>query len=433
MSEMIGVQGDIDSIFNCIDFYQNLSVVGSVSIDDLRKSYIELYFEDYRERLNSKRINKKKEKGNLVGKSFEDTPFKKEIPNQVEEKIPKGTLPKVEVSNQDVSENTYSSEEITEKEDDFEFDDDDILFDWEKEFKDSTFEKDESIEYFSKGVILEDCISTEKVLDNGVTVKPVDEERVEYREKGIILEDVIGSDVILNQKVEYQEKGIILEDIIKASKDDNKEFSSKNVPEKNTSNYEYVKEGVILEEVKEKGIIQEPKSEDVSDYEDDDLWEDYDEDDIEESDYGYEEDYDEDDTEEQDYGYEEDHSDVNKSNYGSKPDEAISVKSKSQGMMSSSQFFEDSEDCEEVVSSSQFFEEPEDIIKPNNLKDKPKYTEPVNKPKEKKLEYKNVREYVKYNPGCTISEVKKYFSIKEIKKALMSSKIVEKKNKLYVV
>ena len=105
-------------------------------------------------------------------------------------------------------------------------------------------------------------------------------------------------------------------------------------------------------------------------------------------------------------------------------------------MMSSSQFFEDSEDsedCEKVVSSSKFFEEPEDVTNHSNFKGKPKYTEPTNNHKEKKLEYKNVREYVKYNPGCTVSEVKEYFSIKEIKKALIGSKIVEKKNKLYVV
>ena len=54
------------------------------------------------------------------------------------------------------------------------------------------------------------------------------------------------------------------------------------------------------------------------------------------------------------------------------------------------------------------------------------------KPVEKK-DYKNVREYVKCNPGCSISDVKQYFSIKDIQKALMGAKIVEKKNKLYVI
>lgn len=47
--------------------------------------------------------------------------------------------------------------------------------------------------------------------------------------------------------------------------------------------------------------------------------------------------------------------------------------------------------------------------------------------------YKNVRDFVKKNPGCTISDVKEYFSVKEIQKALMSSKVVQKKGKLYIV
>lgn len=49
------------------------------------------------------------------------------------------------------------------------------------------------------------------------------------------------------------------------------------------------------------------------------------------------------------------------------------------------------------------------------------------------VSYANVRAYVKGNPGCTSAEVAKYFPASEIKKALMSSKVVEKKGKLYAV
>lgn len=49
------------------------------------------------------------------------------------------------------------------------------------------------------------------------------------------------------------------------------------------------------------------------------------------------------------------------------------------------------------------------------------------------VSYANVRAYVKGNPGCTSVEVAKYFPASEIKKALMSSKVVEKKGKLYAV
>ena len=55
------------------------------------------------------------------------------------------------------------------------------------------------------------------------------------------------------------------------------------------------------------------------------------------------------------------------------------------------------------------------------------------KPKKEKVSYANVRDFVKKNKGCTVEEAKEYFSAKDIKKALMNSKIVEKKGKLYVV
>ena len=58
---------------------------------------------------------------------------------------------------------------------------------------------------------------------------------------------------------------------------------------------------------------------------------------------------------------------------------------------------------------------------------------PVNNQEVKKESYMSVRDFVKKNRGCTVDDAKKYFSSKDIKKALMSSKIVEKKGKLYVV
>ena len=47
--------------------------------------------------------------------------------------------------------------------------------------------------------------------------------------------------------------------------------------------------------------------------------------------------------------------------------------------------------------------------------------------------YKSVRDYVKQNSGCERSDILKYFSKRDIEKALMSAKIVQKKKKYYAV
>lgn len=72
---------------------------------------------------------------------------------------------------------------------------------------------------------------------------------------------------------------------------------------------------------------------------------------------------------------------------------------------------------------------PIERVKPEAVK--PEIRETVEKPKFQ--DYKNVRDFVKKNPGCSYSDVKEFFSMKEIQKALLNTKIVEKKNKLYVV
>ena len=49
------------------------------------------------------------------------------------------------------------------------------------------------------------------------------------------------------------------------------------------------------------------------------------------------------------------------------------------------------------------------------------------------VSYRSVRDFVKQNKGCSLSDIQKYFSVKEIKKALLSAKIVERKGKYYTV
>lgn len=52
---------------------------------------------------------------------------------------------------------------------------------------------------------------------------------------------------------------------------------------------------------------------------------------------------------------------------------------------------------------------------------------------DKKEYYPNVRDFVKKHPGCSSADIKKFFSSRDIQRALMSSKIVEKRGKYYIV
>ena len=72
MADTIEIRGTFDDVCSCIDFYQNMSTVGLLSIDDLRKSYISTYLEDYKVRFE--RVKRLKAKRDVEGevKAVED-------------------------------------------------------------------------------------------------------------------------------------------------------------------------------------------------------------------------------------------------------------------------------------------------------------------------------------------------------------------------
>lgn len=306
--EFIGVQGTKEDIVSCIDFYQKLSVVGSVSIEDLRKSSIDMYLSDYKSRLDRKK----------------------------------------KVSKQTSSDVNYVPNGF----------------------------------YFDSEVV-----SVDKT----------------YVNHGVIFEDLDKGDIT---------KGVILEDIT------------------NIAPVNYVSHGVIFEEVVE------------------DFYEfDYDDDEDDYDSYQEEDVYDDENEVSDDEDFESLFADEDEENFGDELD--------TDGDDFESLFSDDDE--EEFVEVKQVEKEE---VKPQTLNNNPRRrfgrrldveevaTVPmVEKPKEsvpvkavqevpmvEKVEsYKDVRDFVKRNPGCTVTDVKKFFSQKEIQKALIGAKIVEKRQKLYIV
>lgn len=352
MCELIGIQGTLDSVFNCIDFYQNLSVVGNVSIDDLRKSYIDMYFADYKDRVDRKK-------------------------------------------------------------------------------KSTYFKNKDNVEYVTHGIILDDVgLKSE---DETKNVVPENSYRdVEYQSHGVFLDDV-ETPKHLDEDVVYVQNGIFL--------DDN---------ESQSIDVSYVEHGIILEEP-DKVISYDSANVDDGEIEDSDYYEESEYSDEEDSEYSNEEDfeyeesdYEENDTEESDYEdfvFEDYNNEGSVSNSSAELSHITSDEGYTEdlddSLFSDDLFPDDTE--EELFSSAEPLEETEDIQKPiiksKVVEDKGDTQKPVIQPKvvEDKKDYKNVREFVKYNPGCTVADAKGYFSAKDIQKALLSAKIVEKKNKLYVV
>ena len=356
MCELIGIQGTLDSVFNCIDFYQNLSVVGNVSIDDLRKSYIDMYFADYKDRVDRKK-------------------------------------------------------------------------------KSTYFKNKDNVEYVTHGIILDDVgLKSEDETKNVVSENSYRD--VEYQFHGVFLDDV-ETPKHLDEDVVYVQNGIFL--------DDN---------ESQSIDVSYVEHGIILVEpyeitsdytnVDEEGEDSYYKESTYSDEED------FEYSDNEESEYSNEEDFEYEESDYEENDEESDYDDFVFEDYNDEGSVTNSSTELSNDNTFDKKYTEDSEDSlfsddlfpddmdEELFSSAEPLEDIKDvqksIIKPNVV-DKKDAQKPVINQKfvDDKKDYKNVREFVKYNPGCTVAEVKEYFSAKDIQKALLSAKIVEKKNKLYVV
>lgn len=247
-------------------------------------------------------------------------------------------------------------------------------------------------------------------------------EEVTYGSHGVFIDENTVSEkeesIPVKSEVEYSSHGVFLEEVDVPTK-------TVEAPTDEVTDIEYEDHGIYVEDIVMNNLESEDEyEEDEDDYSEDDFKDEEDEDGYEYEDYDetdnsadyVEEEKEEDDTEEDDEEY-------------------VSSKSLREKKVIDDfddfeflDYKEDTSTKDEVVKESKAVS-PIERVKPEAVK--PEIRETVEKPKFQ--DYKNVRDFVKKNPGCSYSDVKEFFSMKEVQKALLNTKIVEKKNKLYVV
>lgn len=246
-------------------------------------------------------------------------------------------------------------------------------------------------------------------------------EEVTYENHGVFIDENTVSEkeesIPVKSEVEYSSHGIFLEEVDVPTE-------TVEAPTDEVTDIEYEDHGIYVEDI----VTNISESED--EYEEDD--EDYSEDDSEDEDedgYDYE-DYDETD-DSVDYVEEEKEEDDTEED----DEEYVSSKSLRENKViddfNDFEFLDYKEDTSTKDEVAEEFKVVPSVERVKSEVVKPVIRETVEKPKFQ--DYKNVRDFVKKNPGCSYSDVKEFFSMKEIQKALLNTKIVEKKNKLYVV
>lgn len=242
-------------------------------------------------------------------------------------------------------------------------------------------------------------------------------EEVSYENHGVFIDENTVSEkeesIPVKSEVEYSSHGVFLEEVDVPTE-------TVEAPTDEVTDIEYEDHGIYVEDI----VMNISESED--EYEEDDS---EDEDEEDEDGYDYE-DYDETD-DSADYVEEEKEED------DTEEDDEEYVSSKSLRENKVIDDFDDFEflDYKEDTSTKDEVAEEFKVV-PSVERVKPEVVKPVIREtveKPKFQDYKNVRDFVKKNPGCSYSDVKEFFSMKEIQKALLNTKIVEKKNKLYVV
>lgn len=409
MADTIEIRGTFDDVCSCIDFYQNMSTVGLLSIDDLRKSYISTYLEDYKVRFE--RVKKLKAKRDAEEEVKEEVKEEtKSVENDEDsvdwlddsgdsvdwlEMVPDSGSKTVTEAKpvQTVKEDTESEVSIARDGSDTKIEGNSIDSEAsnklrmtaasffsnlkkaaleEKKLADSQSTGTDGIEispeqYVPNGIMIEDYVTegtdTTNSVAQPVTKKPVVEnvwvEDVQYVKNGTMIEDV--APLPEADEVEGNEGGVFetskdsTNSVEETTNDTNMAEVSKQVPA-----LCYVPNGVILEDVVERVPQTEVYYEDKMD---------------------------------------------SRSNVVTPDTEKIKTATNSR-----------------TVKNRE--------TKRNQVKREKVKTE---KTVETDKTYKSVRDYVKQNSGCERSDILKYFSKRDIEKALMSAKIVQKKKKYYAV
>lgn len=404
MADTIEIRGTFDDVCSCIDFYQNMSTVGLLSIDDLRKSYISTYLEDYKVRFERvKRLKAKRDAELSTGREAEG-----EVKGEVEavddsgdsvdwlEMVPvsggktvtedeKGTevksVQKVdEVSKPGVSGIGEGSDTNIERNSTDSEASNKLRMTAASFFsnlKKAALEEKKRAESQSTGT--DDIeISPEQYVPNGIMIEDYVAEGTGKDGAQSTTEELIKENDWV-EDVQYVKNGTMIEDVapLPEAEDDDSGVSEAskdgaNSVEEATNDIDtvevskqapalcYVPNGVILEDV----VERVPQTEVY---------------------------------------------------YEDKIDSRSTV---------------ETPDTEKVKTATNSRTVKNRDTKRNRVKREKVKTE---KPVETDKTYKSVRDYVKQNSGCERSDILKYFSKRDIEKALMSAKIVQKKKKYYAV
>lgn len=246
-------------------------------------------------------------------------------------------------------------------------------------------------------------------------------EEVSYENHGVFIDENTvfekEESIPVKSEVEYSSHGVFLEEVVVPTE-------TVEAPTDEVTDIEYEDHGIYVEDI----VMNNLESEDEYEEDDEDYSEDDSEDEDEEDEDGYDyEDYDETD-DSADYVEEEKEEDDTEED----DEEYVSSKSlRENKVIDDFEFLDYKEDTSTKDEVAEEFKVVPSVEKVKPEVVKPVIRETVEKPKFQ--DYKNVRDFVKKNPGCSYSDVKEFFSMKEIQKALLNTKIVEKKNKLYVV
>ena len=410
MADTIEIRGTFDDVCSCIDFYQNMSTVGLLSIDDLRKSYISTYLEDYKVRFERvKRLKAKRDaewstgreaegegKGEVeaVDDSGDSVDWLEMVPvsggktvtedekgtevksvQKVDEVSKPGVSAIGEGSDTNIERNSTDSEASNKLRM--------TAASFFSNLKKAALEEKKRAESQSTGT--DDIeISPEQYVPNGIVIEDYVAEGIDTdkSEAQPAAEEPVKKSTVENvwvEDVQYVKNGTMIEDVAPLPEDEDDDSGVSEASKDGTNSVEettndtdtvevskqvpalcYVPNGVILEDV----VERVPQTEVY---------------------------------------------------YEDKIDSRSTV---------------ETPDTEKVKTATNSRTVKDRETKRNRVKREKVKTE---KPVETDKTYKCVRDYVKQNSGCERSDILKYFSKRDIEKALMSAKIVQKKKKYYAV
>lgn len=417
MADTIEIRGTFDDVCSCIDFYQNMSTVGLLSIDDLRKSYISTYLEDYKVRFE--RVKK------LKAKRDAEESTEKEIEEEVKEE----------------------TKSVENDEDSIDWlDDSGDSVDWLEMVPDSgskTVTEDEKgtdvkpAQTVNDGADLE-VPAVKKGSDTKTERNSTDSEasnklrmtaasffsnlkKAAVEEKKLADSQSTGTDGIEISPEQYVPNGIMIEDYVTEGTDKDGVQSTTEEPTKEddwVEDVQYVKNGTMIEDV-----APLPEA-----------------DEVEGNEGGVSET-----SKDSTNSVEETTNDTDTVGVSKQvpalcyvPNGVI-LEDVVERVPQTEVYYEDkmdsrsnvvTPDTEKVKTSTNSRTVENKETKRNQVKREKVKTE---KTVETDKTYKSVRDYVKQNSGCERSDILKYFSKRDIEKALMSAKIVQKKKKYYAV